>query len=418
MRADNARDADALTIGGLELTEQEISAEIRVDERSFPLWFRVANGSFGRDLDFLVPVTLLPAMRLGAHLTLPGPVSPRLVASVRKLQEIFRLWNEAYHAVPVDVPTGVTPRGGNDAVGCFFSGGVDSFYSMLHHQDEITHLIFVNVGFDRPDPLALDNVRRAADELGRPLVEIETNLRSFSNSCAVEFADYGGAALAAIGLLLQHEFKKVMIGSTFSYFALPRWGSHPLTDPLWSTESLEVFHAGVEATRPMKVARIASDDVAMRRLRVCHPRAGETGKSLNCGQCSKCLRTMINLRVVGALGRCETLPDDLDLREVADLPIKDDRDLAFMLENLRALESDGHDEPLAAALRSSLEKQAGRAASVSDVDVDDAWLMRRRLHHAERTVRKRDRELRQLKSSVGWRVLAPVRAFGRIRSRG
>ena len=55
--------------------------------------------------------------------------------------------------------------------------------------------------------------------------------------------------------------------------------------------------------------------------------------------------------------------------------------------------------------------------SVSDVDVDDAWLMRRRLHHAERTVRKRDRELRQLKTSVGWRVLAPVRAIGRIRSR-
>ncbi len=417
MSVESARDADALTIGGLDLTEQEISAEICVDEQSFPLWFRVVNGSFGRDLDFLVPVTLLPAMRLGARLTLPGPLSPRLVASAPKVQEIFGLWNEAYRTVPVDVPTGVTPREGNDAVGCFFSGGVDSFYSMVHHRDEITHLIFVNIGFDRPDPLALDNVRRAADELGRPLIEIETNLRSFSNSCAVEFADYGGAALAAIGLLLQHEFKKVMIGSTFSYFALPRWGSHPLTDPLWSTESLEVFHAGAEATRPMKVARIAQDDVAMRRLRVCHPRAGETGRSLNCGHCSKCLRTMINLRVVGALGRCETLPSELDLREVADLPIKDDRDLAFMLENLRALESDGRDEPLAEALRSSLERHAGRNASVSDVDVGDAWLMRRRLHHAERTVRKRDRELRQLKTSVGWRVLAPVRAIGRIRSR-
>jgi hypothetical protein len=407
----------SLTIGAVELAEHEISVEIRMDDSPFQLWFRVENGSFGRDLDFLVPVTLLPAMRLGAHLTLPGPVSPRLAGSVPKLQEIFRLWNEAYATVPVDVPTGVTPHEGNDAVGCFFSGGVDSFYSMVHHRDEITHLIFVNVGFDRPDPLALENVRRAAEELGRPLLEIETNLRSFSNSCAVEMADYGGAALAVIGLLLQHQFKKVMIGSTFSYFALPRWGSHPLTDPLWSTESLEVFHAGAEATRPEKVALIASNDVAMRRLRVCHPRAGETGRSLNCGRCSKCLRTMINLRVVGALGRCETLPGELDLGEVAALPIKDDRDLAFMLENLHDLERDGRDEPLAEALRSSLEKHAGRGARVSDVDVDDVWLMRRRLHHAERTVRKRDRELRQLKGSLGWRVLAPVRAIGRIRSR-
>ena len=409
--------ANALTIGAVELTEREISAEILVDGRSFPLWFRVANGSFGRDLDFLVPVTLLPAMRLGARLTLPGPVSPRLAASVPKVQEIFTLWNDVYRTVPVEVPTGVTPHEGNEAVGCFFSGGVDSFYSTAHHRDEITHLLFVNVGFDRPDPLALDNVRRAAEELGLPLVEIETNLRSFSNSCGVEFADYGGAALAAIGLLLQHEFKKVLIGSTFSYFALPRWGSHPLIDPLWSTESLEVFHAGAEATRPMKVARIAGDDVAMRRLRVCHPRAGETGRSLNCGQCSKCLRTMINLRVVEALGRCETLPGELDLDEVADLPIEDDRDLAFMLENLRALERDGRDEPLQAALRASLEKHAGPNARVSDVDVDDAWLMRRRLHHAERTVRKRDREIHQMTSSLGWRILAPIRAIGRARAR-
>jgi hypothetical protein len=408
-------EADALTIGALELAEHEISVEIRVDERAFPLWFRIANGSFGRDLDFLVPVTLLPAMRLGARLTLPGPVSLRLVGSVPKAQAIFSLWNEAYQTVPFDIPTGVTPRGANEARGCFFSGGVDSFYAAVQHLDEITHLIFVNVGFDRPDPLALENVRRAAEELGKPLVEIETNLRSFSNSCAVEFADYGGAALGAIALLLQHEFKQIRIGSTFSYFALPRWGSHPLTDPLWSTEALEVIHDGAAATRPMKVARIASNEVAMRRLRVCHPRAGETGRSLNCGQCSKCLRTMINLRVVGALGRCETLPGELDLDDVASLPINDDRDLAFMLENLRALDSDGRDEPLAAALRSNLERHARPHAEVSGVDLDDAWLMRRRLHHAERTVRKRDRELHQLTSSVGWRVLAPVRAMGRFR---
>jgi hypothetical protein len=410
-------EADALTVGDLQLAEHEISVEIHADGRTFPLWFRIANGSFGRDLDFLVPVTLLPAMRLGSDLTLPGPISPQLIASVPKVQAIFRLWNEAYHSISIDAPTGVSPPGRNDAVGCFFSGGVDSFYSAVEYRDEITHLIFVNVGFDRPDPLALENVRRAAEELGKPLIEIETNLRSFSNSCAVEFADYGGAALAAIGLLLQHEFKKVMIGSTFSYFALPRWGSHPLTDPLWSTERLEVFHSGAEATRPMKVARIVGDEVAMRRLRVCHPRAGETGRSLNCGRCSKCLRTMLNLRVVGALGRCETLPGELDLHDVADLPIKDDRDLAFALENLRALQRDGRDEPLQAALRSSLERHAGPNASVSDVDVDDAWLMRRRLHHAERTVRKRDRQIHQMTSSLGWRALAPIRAIGRVRTR-
>ena len=403
-----------LKIGALELAEQAVSAEIRVDDRSFPLWFRVANATFGRDLDFLVPATLLPAMRLGAHLTLPGPVSPRLIASVPKVQAIFGLWNEAYERVAIDVPAGASAHGRGEGVGCFFSGGVDSFYSAVEHRDEITHLVFVNAGFDRPDALALENVRAAAAELGKPLIEVETNLRSFSNACAVEFADYGGAALAAVALLFQHTFEKVLIGSSFSYLALPRWGSHPLTDPLWSTESLEVVHDGAEATRPMKVARLAGSEVAMRRLRVCHGDGGET-ESLNCGRCSKCLRTMINLRAAGMLGRCSSLPGSLDLRAVADLPVTDDRDLAFLLENLRAVEVDGRDEPLADALRSSLGRRLPDAPGVGGVEVDDTLLLRRRLHHAERTVRKRDREISRLTGSLGWRISAPLRALAGLR---
>jgi hypothetical protein len=50
-----------------------------------------------------------------------------------------------------------------DRLGTFFSGGVDSFYTLLRFGDEITDLILVH-GFD----IALRNapLRRAASEIG------------------------------------------------------------------------------------------------------------------------------------------------------------------------------------------------------------------------------------------------------------
>jgi hypothetical protein len=402
-----------LTVENLEMSGDAVSAEIRAGELSQPLSFRVEGGSFGRELDFLVPLTLLPAMKKGVPISLPGELSPKLLTASEDIQAIFGLWNPSYEPVAVDArrraPDGTRASG----VGCFFSAGVDSFYTAVKHQDEITHLIYLRTGFDRTEPAADENLRAAAEELGKPLIELETNVRPIANAFAVEFADYSSAPLAAAALLFQNTFGKVFIASSFSYLALTRWGSHPLIDPLWSTESLEFVHDGCEATRPMKLAMLADNDVAMRRLRVCH-RTGvdrDGAATVNCGECPKCIRTMINLRAAGAAGRCATLPETLDLRDVERLEIQDDRDLAFMLENLHAVEVERSDEELATALRSVLERQG--AGTAADVEMPDSLLLRRRLHHAERTVRKRERELQRLRSSLSWRLTAPLRIGGR-----
>src|SRR5688500_7687081 len=406
-----------MSIENLDISDDAISAEVRIGEVSQPLSFRVRNGILGSELDFLVPVTLLPAMKTRVPLALPGRLSPRLAAAVPDIQAIFRLWNPAYETVALDARLRRSEGNEASSVGCFFSGGLDSFYSVAKHRDEITHLIYIRTGVDRAEPLADENVRAAAGELGKPLIELDTNLRAIGRAFGVEFADYGGAAVAAAALMFQSTFKKVFIPSSFSYLALPRWGSHPLIDPLWSTESLEIAHDGSEATRPMKLATLADHDVAMRRLRVCHKTGvdGNGAATLNCGRCSKCVRTAINLRAAGASGRCASLPQAVDLREVASLSIEDDRDLAFVLENLHAVEVDRRDEELATALRSALEQQSARTPA--DVEIPDALLLRRRLHHAERTVGQRERELQRLRSSLSWRLTAPLRVGPRRRPR-
>jgi hypothetical protein len=57
---------------------------------------------------------------------------------------------------------------------------------------------------------------------------------------------------------------------------------------------------------------VARSPVARRWLRVCHRRTER-----NCGRCEKCLRTMAELHVVGALADCPTFECGLDPAAVA-----------------------------------------------------------------------------------------------------
>jgi lipid II:glycine glycyltransferase (peptidoglycan interpeptide bridge formation enzyme) len=281
------------------------------------LYLQTSEG-IGREEDFLLPLALPPAMITGSRLKLPGRVSSRLIATLPLLQDTFHVWGTHnwganFQHVPVDVEAqskGAKPASG---VACFFSGGVDSFYTLLKNRSKITHLIFVH-GFD----IILANrslrakashaAREVATELGKNLIEVETNLRSFSDSL-VNWDQYHGAALASVGLLFQHLFREILIPSTLPYAELYPWGSHPLLDPLWSTDLTRFEHYGCDATRDDKAAYISNSESAMRWLRVCWV---NSSSAYNCGHCEKCRLTMMNLHAAGALGRCKTLPETLD----------------------------------------------------------------------------------------------------------
>src|SRR5215213_4626174 len=281
------------------------------------VYFETSAG-IGREADYLLPLTLLPAMITDSRLKVPGKVSSRLFATLPKLQDVLHLWGTRnwgarVQRIPIEgeaKSNGATPASG---IACFFSGGVDSFYTLLKNSDKVTHLIFVH-GFDIT--LANRSLRaqasraahEVANELGKDLIEVETNLRSFSDSL-VNWDHYHGSALASIGLLFQHLFREVLIPSSATYADLYALGSHPLLDPLWSTDLTRFVHDGCEATRVDKSAYISNSETAMRLLRVCW---SNPSSAYNCGRCEKCRWTMLNLHAAGALGRCRTLPKTLD----------------------------------------------------------------------------------------------------------
>jgi hypothetical protein len=131
------------------------------------------------------------------------------------------------------------------------------------------------------------------------------------------------------------------------------YGTSPALDALWSTEQVELAHDGFEATRLEKIRALTEVPAAMRWLRVCQ--AG--GSDYNCGRCEKCLRTMVELHILGALDRCRTLPGELDPQVVSRAglsPIS----RPYWEESLRHLEQSG-DASLAQAVRAALGRRRG-----------------------------------------------------------
>lgn len=240
---------------------------------------------------------------------------------------------------------------------------MDSFYSVLKHRAELTALVFVH-GFDVPLSQAVlrarvaGSLQEAAVALGVPLIEVETDLRAFSDRY-VQWDEFHGAALASVGHLLSTQFRRIYVPATTTYAALVPLGSHPLLDPLWSTEQIEFVHDGCEATRLEKLEKLAACEPARRWLRVC-PK--NDGGAYNCGRCEKCVRTMTALRVLGVAKRFSSLPelDAAAVRRIARLRLRgrvteaDWRNYGYRLAQTRK------DRPVARAVRLALLQSEAR----------------------------------------------------------
>jgi hypothetical protein len=350
-----------------------IAVTLEAAGRRHELWYSVSGGPVASGEDTMLCAGLIPAMRIGEPLQLPGRVSPRLLRQAATIQDIMATWFPTLRRVAIEAqpravgssapaPSASVPSAsvGDRGVGCMFSAGVDSFYSLLKHRDRITHLIFMHghdIPLDEPERYAriAGTVRQVAQAMGKQLIEVSTNLREFSDPHAEWAAHYFGAALASVATLLAPQLREVIVPSSCDYAHLVPWGSHPMVDPLWSTEAVEIVHDGCESTRLQKVRRIAELDVVRRTLRVC---LRDRGEVYNCGACEKCLRTMSSLRAIGALGRTSAFPP-LDLARVARIDASSVVIRGFIQENLDAARRAG-DRPLAEALQDALDRVYSR----------------------------------------------------------
>lgn len=344
-------------------------ADITVPGRQGEAWYRLPSGA-GTDLDgatdaFFI-IGLLLAMGTDGVLTMDQPVSRRLLYSSRRaIQGILLNWHgDKLRRAEIDVPAreaDPTPDA-HRTVTCF-TGGADSFDTLINNADDVEALLFVH-GFDIPlrrteiREATSAHLREVAAETGKELIEVETNIRRFLNHAGSWPGLTHGGALSSVGHLLSGRFGRILLPASHTYAEQYPWGTDPMLDHLWSSNRLTVVTDGSASTRVEKIVGLAEDPVAQRHLRVCWQNTGK----YNCSSCDKCVRTMITLSIAGVLPEFRTFDSEVPHSLIREkLQVSTEGKRAFARNNIAFAEERGHTE-MAAVLRGMLEDRERRIA--------------------------------------------------------
>ncbi len=306
-----------MQISDVRITEID-SERVEVSARCMEhvLYFRLPQSRFRREAigDALVLAVLAPAMRAGSAIRGSDefPVSAQLFSQLDVIQDIWKSWNCSLTKVKVEVAL-YEPKPAVDGVALFYAGGVDSTYSLISHLDDVGILIAA-FGFDFNLPTdIMQQIQRKnqnfAQRLGKEFIQFETNFSRFVFELGVSRTFVFGAALASMGVLTG--VKRCYIASSHSSANLKPEGSHPILDHHFSNGITEFVHDET-VSRLHKTATIASHPEFLENLHVCWEDAER-----NCGTCSKCVRTMMAVRLTGNLGPFPHEPNPKLLREMA-----------------------------------------------------------------------------------------------------
>lgn len=270
-----------------------------VDE--FDVWFESRDKELVPSGEALGTAFLIPALHADRRLRIDQPTDGQWARNVVGIVETVAQWWDTPLCPPAAFPN--RPQHSSPGTGLFFTGGVDSFFTLLRSGRSIDYLIHVQ-GFDIPfsDATRLSSAeadaRAAANALGIECVVVKTNLQAHPAYQSVSWERTHGGALVSIAHLLRRSMGRILISSSAHRTATRPWGSDRRIDPYWSSTALTVDHFGEDWWRFQKLEQIADHELVGQYLRVCweHLTAAP-----NCSRCDKCVRTMITLAGAGLL---------------------------------------------------------------------------------------------------------------------
>ena len=265
---------------------------------------------------------LLPAMVRGEDIQMGGMLSERLYYNLSgRGQALLKTLYPHLHSVRIE-PQSLTSSP-LEAVGVAtgFSGGVDSFCTLLDHfppygadvvpSHAVTHLLYNNVGSHGSGgkELFLNRYRALApfvQSLELPFIAVDSNAGLFYQNFL--FQQVHTVINTAVPLVLQGGIGTFLYSSAVAYRRIGGGEGggtgkiDPMLLPLLSTETLDAVSVGCEYTRAEKVMRLTQIPDTYSHLDVCAASHKHGG---NCSQCDKCLWTMVALESLGALHHYE-----------------------------------------------------------------------------------------------------------------
>lgn len=355
----------ALNISNVKTTIEDGKTKLSATVGQEALWYEVDRPVAVKNPgDVFVCASLAYAMKKNVALKLDDEfvVSQKLYESLKEYQTIFNFWYpDLLHIV--DIEANVAPsQTAEEKTGSFFSGGADSLYSALVNEKEIDALIFIH-GLD----MQLDNQKqfeavyqankRYADSRSKDLILVTTNMRYLPTGVGLSWPLHcQGLGLASVAHLLG--YGKVFVPASYTYAELFPCASHPLTDPMLSTEGVALFHDGA-TRRSEKIKKIAKDRNALDMLRVCWHDNG-----YNCGECEKCVRTMLTLKLLGV--NSKSFPELGDIKVLEKFRMHDKSEFTFLEDSIGLAEEMGRTEDY--SYLASLKKKVVFKRALIDVE--------------------------------------------------
>ncbi|MEA2935669.1 MAG: hypothetical protein QOD74_2315 [Variibacter sp.] len=298
----------------------------------FDLFFESSSPDLPRDGGgeaFVLACLPIAVHHQERRLRVDAPICPFLQDRLEVLLGWWRQWHMLRAPIVIEVNQGETPLPSGDRQAySFISGGFDSLHLLLrnreryplHHPRRIKRSIFGH-GFDLayrpgvPDKrfaMVLPHLQAVADDAGVELIIAESNLIMMDNDGGVWVHYLHGAALGAIAHAVIPGKAYATIASTFDIPNLKPYGTHPSTDPCFSSERILFSQWGETVTRLDKARELGRWPQALDHLTVCTDFQLDR---LNCGRCEKCKRAWLELRAWGlsssALDPAAVSPDEL-----------------------------------------------------------------------------------------------------------
>lgn len=284
-----------------------------------PVWFESADRRLALVPEAWASSILLAAAAHGRALWIRPAVDRRWLDGAARVLDVAEEWWGWSAPVPRahprpwwQRPPSTRPRGVGAPVrrlGLCFSGGADSFDTLLRHERRVDTLVTA-IGYDTKleDEDRAASMERSVRAVGRALdrevVVIRTNLLDHPLHRATDWSWTHGGPMAALGHLLTGHLAELVISASYPRALPAPWGSRWDLDPHWSA-SVRIAHAGEDRWRSEKLAGLAGEPIVQRHLRVCweHRTPDE-----NCGHCEKCLRTAVALLASGGLEHFTGMP--------------------------------------------------------------------------------------------------------------
>lgn len=297
-----------------------VSARLEYDQDiNLPseLWFSVdeeLDSHVSVRADIFLGSLIRVAKAINEDVHVRGELSPQLLFGFREYLKIHAAWSGNYDNIKINADKLVVPDPPREmAASCNISGGIDSFFTLWSQlpENEPVPELQVKYGifsFGGYSPLRSElfhqkyvpRLKKMTQSLGVELLVVDTNIplfKSFDSWLPIS------SSHIALPLLFSPLISIHYIPGSISYHQLGPWGAHPMTDHLFSIESLRIFTHGSEYYRFEKLREIVHWEPMYEYLQVCNNKEAE---ELNDCTCRKCLRTMMMLEVLGISDKITT----------------------------------------------------------------------------------------------------------------